>query len=330
MAYSQNPTPLWAGSPQTLLSAAGAVSYTVRTGDDNAVIYSGRAVSRPGANSVTVDIADIAADYCRQEMPAFQADLDHDSPEALLVKFNRPFLIQSTSPAVSRTVNFCADWSYRNDAPRLRFLSDPVLAVIPGGGVAIVSDLCVPATSAALKAGATTLATIPGLTASSPYNLLFPVAMLDATSVTVTCGTRSQTFSVDACLKNALYYVNAFGGWDCLPLANIVKGQDIFTRASVALDFVPSSVDPRSRRDFFVSSERTFQVQTPWLTDAQSARFSLHVPGTVLASFFHNGAFWPVTIDDTQIAADLTASSNGRVPVRHTLTLRLAQYRFRK
>ena len=328
MAYSSSPTALWAGSPQTILQTDGVVEYSVRTADDDVQIYAGRAVSRPGESFVSVDIADIAADYCRQEMPAFEAVNLYGDPDAQLVKFNRPFIIRTT--AADKTVNFLADWSYRNDAPRSRFLSDPVAAVLPANGVLIISDYYAPATTARISSGGTTLATITGLTAGTPYNLIFPLGSFSVSEVTVSCGGHNATFRVDGCMKAALYYVNAFGGWDCLPLDRIVRGMDHFQRESVALDFIPSRSDARSRRDFFVETSRTFQVRTHWLTDAQSERFSLNVPGTILASFFMDGHFYPVTIDDTEAAYNLTQSANGRVPVRHTLTLRLAQYRFRR
>lgn len=328
MAYSSSPTALWEGSPQTILQTAGIMNYTVKTGDDNAVIYAGRAVSRPGESNVVVDIADIAADYCRQEMPAFEAVNLYGDPDYHLVKFNRPFLLEATG--VSKTVNFIADWSYRDDAPRSRFLSDPVIAALPSLGVAIVSDYYVPATSAKIASGGSTLDTITGLTSGTPYNLIFPLNGRSISEATVSCGSHSFTFRVESCMKAALYYVNAFGGWDCLPLDPITRGTDAFRRESVSMDYIPSRTDSRSRRDFFVETSRTFQVRTPWLTDAQSERFSLHVPGTILASLFLDGHFYPVTVEDTEAAYNLTQSANGRVPVRHTLTLRLAQYRFRK
>lgn len=337
MAYSSNPVALWKGAPVTLQNSAGRVNFSVITQDDGAVVYTGRAVSRPGAASVVTDIADIAADYCRQTpipIPSFFLDQTYDRGTAFPGIFNRRFVVQVSGTTVtSINVDCIADWSYRYATPsRSGFLSDPVLNLVSPDQVLVFSHHYAPATSVALKQGGTTLESVTGLTASRPYNYAFPLARhsVGGTDIQVTSGSAAAAFKVLACPADVLYYVNAFGGWDSLVVAPMVKVSQEITRQAVTMDPDLAAYDERNRRDFLIETGQLFQVSTPWLTDTESDKFSLHVPGSPLLFLQHDGAVYPVTVEDTQLQAFLTQYTNGRRPVRYTINLRLAAYRFRK
>ena len=98
-----------------------------------------------------------------------------------------------------------------------------------------------------------------------------------ATSVTVSANTtgRSSTMTYDVvkpCARYALYYVNAYGGWDSLLTAGNDKRVDNYTRSTYKKVYSPSDLSDRGTVNYCNDIHRTISLVTDWLTDAQSAR----------------------------------------------------------
>lgn len=85
----------------------------------------------------------------------------------------------------------------------------------------------------------------------------------------------------DSCHPYALYYVNAYGGWDTLLLEGKCRRTDKYARAVFQPDYDNSS-DVVGRVNYRTDIKRTWEVWTGWLTDDEASRMH-HLFGTCMA-----------------------------------------------
>lgn len=328
MALGNNPSPIWQGVQKTLLNTAGAVSYTVSTETPAALIFSGKATNRPGETSVVVELFDILAPHLRQaSVPVNRVYFD-ETDELVPSNYARRFVLAYGGS--SENIDVVANYDYGKSA-----LVRPVTMDVVRGCPIVASKPYQPAGTIALKRGGSTIASLYN-SAARAVNVVFQtsdgIAAGDQLTIAWADGTTTGPFNIreDCALTHVLYYVNAGGGWDALPLRGLVKRTDEFSRETTE-NFRPlTSPDVPDRRICRVDAGVTWELHTGLLTDDESRVFSANVPNSPQAILFSRaeaGEQFAVEILDTSVPHGLTIATNGRRPVDYTLTVKLAQDR---
>ena len=297
----------------------GAAVYEIRKG--STVIYTGRAVADPDGNAV-VRINGICADHLGHALPAVDATalVPDTAGVATFTVYVGGVLVD--------TVTFWNDWSYdyHFDASAGGVTSDPVLPVI---------DTRMPLLLSLVRAG---VGIIPAPDFNSDFNsdfLIEQVQSLGPSTYVVAAGTMvagdSVTFGgmtwkvVGDCRRWALYYVNAYGGWDSLLLREHETQTDAYDRKTIRRYYNNDDRAARGTEDYHIDVTRRWTFRTDVLTDAQAARMH-HLIGTPLAYLYDldNADFIPVLVRDAECVYK-TFRNQGARRVAYDITLELAQ-----
>lgn len=318
-------TPIWKDTylnlddyvPGTPVSAA----FTIYD-DTPAQIYAGRAYRRPDG-SLRVRVNDICADYLAQSLP----DLDiggqfyTETPSA----FVRSFSYDNGAEAWS----FALDWSHDFDRVIGNVFSDPIDGVAVLGQPLVISiygssDLDVFDLSGELYDGI-----IAGETGVAE-NLVIPTGANAASIIDNATGAQLYKVRTDICADYALYYVNAFGGWDSLVVQGRARETDRYDRKTFTRDADNATPEAREGVEYYNGITRTWSLRTGWLSDAQSARMR-HLLGSTQVYLYElgTGRARPVvlTVDEGERK---TYRGEGAQLVSYTITARLAREIFRK
>lgn len=325
---------MYAGTRDYLSSASASIDVAVTDQVSGAVIFTGRLFRRPGETHIRPEFFDILANYVRQDdiLQALINSLAEESTAAV-GGFNRPFYFSG----FETTKHYFADYSYGRLSPGGRVLSDPV----PDHPTVHRS---LPLVASCLYTGAAEVKVLNGssvqeriaCTASAPVNAVTCGAYVygaEGDTLKLDFGASgspvlSPEFRiVDDCSGPVLYYVNAFGGWDWLMLRNRSRVTETYDRQSVGL---LTGTTGRARRDYRVAMGKRWELSTDWLNDAESLRFSVHVPGTPLAVLYDptEARMLPVTIVDGSMETERSVMK-GRSMVRYTISVELAADRVR-
>ena len=329
MALGNNPTPIWQGVQKTLRNTPGYEDFTVRTETPDALIFSGRATNRPGETSVVVELFDVLAPHLRQtRIPVHDVYLYEETALIVPSTISRRFLLEYGN--TSEPIDVCGNYDYGKSA-----LVRPVSREIPSGAPIVASLPYCPTGTIYLKKGATTKASIYN-SANQALSVLFQTTdgFDDGDELTIQWpgGTTSGPFKLvgDCSAKWVLYYVNAGGGWDALPIRGMVRRTDEFTRETTENFRRLNQPDVPDRRICRIDAGATWELHTGLLTDEESEIFSVNVPGTPMAILFSReaaGDEYAVSVADTSIAHALTVETNGRRPVDYVINVKLDQER---
>ena len=317
--------PIWKDYTVTL-GSADAYDFEIRL--DNAagqLIFSGRAYKRPGATNVEVRINDVCAAYLHTLLPdPMQAGVFDDDIQRTFVVLYETGGVWTTAD----TVDFYNDWSYDNGFdPATDKLPDPVLKKLDPRQMLLFSALPgATLTGTVYLAGGTTSAVSASLPNGGTY-------VLDLSSyikpVKVTLG--GITWEVaDFCRRFSAYYVNAYGGWDCLLLDGVDARADALTRHTTLKEYDNGDPSARGRKDYAIEYAPAWTLNTGILSDLESSRMHhlLESPQVYLYDFV-DGVFLPVVLTDVEDVRQ-TYRGNGRRPAQYTFTAQLAQERFRR
>lgn len=274
---------------------------------DGEVIFSGRAYLRPDEDTIKVKINDICADYLASSLPDFSQDFT-------LMDISRTFVVV-VGGAVVETVTFVNDWSY--DPTRVitadTLLSDPILPEldprqamiisVAGSGVVLSATLT-------FEDGSTIIRSItPGGSYNASFNWSYEkggtegpgVAVLDLSVysglVRVEVGGISYAVRQNGCARYAVYYINAYGGWDSLVLAH-GKRTDNLTRHTTKYDYDNSNPSNRGARDYSVEVSPSWELITDWLTRGDKMHHLLNSPLVYLYDL-EEQVFIPVNLENT-------------------------------
>lgn len=337
MAVGSSPSPIWQGYKKTLATNNLPVNYSVRVEDTNAVIFTGKAIPNPATFVTEVQLFDILAPYVKQK-PIDFVDFWGQEPTMEVAPFARRFVLAYGSQTTN--IDMYANWTYDDmisPSGNGYFLTEGVYGSVHPVGFPLVisSRYCTPGTIQLVRGDGTVLSSFnQALTAS--LNLIFPAHVLPSKGQTMRVRLADGTYSpyikmVDSCISPwALYYVNAYGGWDVMHLKGIMRRTDNFTREEHDIDYSRNALENASRRIHRIDMGATWELNTGNLTDQQAKRFSDHVPNTPLAFLVNrNGFAHPVSVADPEIQHAKTVENNSRRPASYTFTVRLQQDRVR-
>ena len=305
-------------------------------------IFSGRAYKRPGDADVTVRINDIVADYLAQALPNL-------APAGFTSFALAATVLTITGGITKDTTTFFNDWSYDTDFnPATMPLADPVLAELDPRQHLIFSTLPASSLTATLHyADGTTGTVVIQIARSADFNNDFNAdfslqetsasggaAVLDLSQfdglVAVTIGGMTYRVSDGPCHEWAVYYVNAYGGWDSLLLGGTTVRRDALVRHTTLQDYDNRDATARGRKDYAIEVTPAWTLRTDLLTDDQSSRMHhlLNSPEVYLSELA-TGKVWPVVLTDGG-ADRQTFKSNGHRPNQYTFNAELAQERYRR
>ena len=280
--------PITQDTPITFSGAGDTQAFSVSI--DGQEIYNGRLARKPGATSFTTYLNRIVKDYLSARI-----ELDKYTPLIEQPYYAREVTISPTPSTGKSKYKFYADYSY--DDGYVVVEDEACSSSMPLSHIIDYRQLLI-----------TSFVDLTGATQSN-------VALLDEVGNTVISGNgkKCATFVMQlnksnigrryevcdeyegrvlaaykcerTCADYALYYLNEHGGYDHLLLNGSVKRIDNLTRNTIVRD-VNNTTLAHGKRDISVSIQRTWELATDMLTDAQLS-LTHHVLGTPHA-YLHN------------------------------------------
>ena len=332
--------PIW---KDYLIAVSG--KYQVILADTGEVIYSGYASARPGEVTGEVKINDICADYLENVLPQLsQAEF---TDLGLPVEFTLQSWQNGAWVDVD-SVQFLNDWSYDYDYdPTIQGMSFPISNVLDvrmpivwtGYGVSQVDATIY------LRDGTTYQVIIPlEITAdfNDDYNddfaravrgagsgtaVFFPSEWGDVVKVVI----NDSTFILeDTCARYALYYANAYGGWDAFLIRGNTLEADNLTRYTREVVYDNRDIRNRGTYNYVNEIAKQFTFHTGWLTGDQGERMHHLINSTNVYMYdIARQQMIPVTIPTTTCEYK-TFKNQGNRLVNYTIQVQVAQNRIRR
>lgn len=291
-------------------------------GTTSNVIYTGIAHKMPGASSIQVRLNDIFADaLAEREDLNVAATFDTIEEEGIT---GATFYV--ISGGSTTTFEVIVDYSY---IPSVTCFSAPILPLIDTRMPFVASNLA--ATGGfkwAANAGGSTVETKGTLyRRASMSNILYKATYLRIEWL------YGPTFTFErkqTCADYAIYYINAFGGWDWLVLGGRCSIADNYTRTLTERVYNNNEALARGTVNWRNNIKRTYTLRTSLLTDAQSANMH-HLLGTTRAILFdlRTQEATPITITNSQCDYK-TLKGNGNRMSQYTITADVTQHHVRR
>ena len=314
--------PIW--KDKVIDLGAASVEFRITSGGNT--IYSGKAIARPGEANAKVRINDICADFLAHSLPTMT--------DRTFTSFGLPsFVVQKKSGgswSTVDTITFYNDWSYDYGFSGV-LISDPINGKVTADMFILYSKLNITSNIVATyhKSGGTTTNRTSSVS-PTPNNgtSAFDVG---AVSDTIKVVIGSLTYPVVAdCYKYALYYVNAYGGWDQI----LVEGTDLETdsmeRHIREQEYDNTNIQNRGRVNYVNEVTKSWTLNTGLLTDDEASRMHhlLNSPLVYLCEIAST-TFIPVVIT-TNTCEYKTYRNQGNRMFNYQLTIELAQNRIRR
>ena len=266
--------PIWKDYFITLFGGAAGkpVDFSVYCKDSP--IYTGRAFPRPGSNYPSIRVNEICADYLTRALPIVGNDY-----------YGAEFRV--TYNGLSSAFTMARDWSYEStftpgtDAPMF-----PVVPILhPGQYLPIWApegaytatlilrpaspgDFCNDFNDDFLYFGATSI-----VVTKSDLEGDFQFLDLSAYSNLAAVQVNGITYQVaDLCGGYVLYYINAYGGWDSIPVQGRTIRTDTITRYNREDVYSNGFYYNRGKENYVNEVEEKFKFVIGPLTTEQSAR----------------------------------------------------------
>lgn len=313
----------------TLSTSDSSIDYSIYP-EVGSQIFSGKAYKRPGASAISFNIGDICAPY-------LSSDLDFSNVANSLNKLDhvrQKFYVKNSGGVTIDTVEFSNDWSYDpKGTPTIA--SRPVKLKVDPRQVFMMSVYGISECTVTLVGGGQTLLPPPMSDANGVIAVnsrtMKQGATFGMTAVQVNVKSSDGESSsvlydvVSPCARYALYYVNAYGGWDSLLMTGNNKRVDNYTRATYKTVYSPADLSDRGTVNYRNDIERTISLVTDWLTDEESSRMH-HLFGStnVLLHDLVDDIIRPVTIA-AKSWTEKTFRNNGAKLVNYQIDVTIAQ-----
>lgn len=308
-------------------------------------IYQGTAYRKPGDSSIRIRINDICADWLAENLGLLD-DATLNNTELPLT-----FIVSYGTGEVS--IQFVNDWSY--DYARdiaVNRMSDPIdmradrrqplpftflspsytlRAYRKGEGSLNVTvsatDIPPDVKDTDFGRALRTTGRFTALIRELPSSPAVPFSDLDLIQV---YPTPVAYVLVDTCARYALYYVNAYGGWDTLVMDGTDMERDELTRHEASRVYDNTDRQNRGTVNYVNEVQKSWTLHTGYLTDEQSGRMH-HLLNSVQVYLYdmEEDAFLPVVLTGTSTEYK-TYRNQGRKLVSYEIQARLAQDRIRR
>lgn len=317
------------GAPVT---PGAGVAFSIYAVAQSATIYNGTAFPRPGEANAVVRINDICADYIAQYF------LTAPDPQLPAVA---EFQVYAGATLID-TAEFYNNWSYDplfdpdqdglnhpvvlTFAP-LQFIPVSILSGAPGTATITMQNGQIFTYTPVQVRGGDFADDFNEdfLQALQYFGDAYVIPMQDFPGAAkVEYGGRTWHAS-RACPRWVLYYGNAYGGWDALPVEGKATRTDALTRHTAGQAYDNRNTTGRGLRNYVNEIRPAWEFWTGWLTAGQSAR--MHNLLNATSVFLHDmesGIVRPVVLTNTA-----TEYKDGRL-VAYSINAQLAQDRIRR
>lgn len=314
--------PIW---KDKVIDLGGAsVEFRITIGGNT--IYSGKAIARPGEANAKVRINDICADFLAHSLPTIT--------DRTFTSFGLPsFVVQKKSGgswSTIDTITFLNDWSYDYGFSGV-LISDPISSKVTADMFILYSRINITSNIVATyhKTGGTTTNRTSSVSPIPNYGTsAFDVGAVSDTEKVVI---GSITYPVvKDCYKYALYYVNAYGGWDHLLVEGTDLEMDSLERHIREQEYDNTNIQNRGRVNYVNEVTKSWTLNTGLLTDVQASRMHhlINSPLVFLCEIAST-TFIPVVIT-TNTCEYKTYRNQGNRMFNYQLTIELAQNRIRR
>ena len=336
--------PIWKDYFVTL-GTGDSARFRIILQDLGQTIYTGTAYKRPGEENISVRINDICADYMQHTLPTL------DNATFTRLSFPLTFSVQTivNNRWTDRVImQFYNDWSYDYDYnPETMGMSFPISRKVDVNMPIVWTAYNTEMVRADIhyKNGTSSFVLIPVAISNdfnADYNQDFSQSTAAAGSGTAVFfpsqweNVRSielggVTFEiVDACAKYALYYVNAYGGWDALMLEGNSMETDSLKRYTREVVYDNNDIVNRGVHNYVNEITKQFRVTTGWLL-GDSGKMMHHLLNSTEVYLYDisEQQMIPVIIPSNS-SEYRTFKNNGNRLVRYELNLQVAQNRIRR
>lgn len=254
--------------------------YCVAKGE---VIYQGIAFPKPDATNAVIRINDICADYLHSYF------LVQDSPTMPARVTFRVYTTTGGSETLAASVEFYNDWSYDPlydpESDGMNFPAVRTFGAFEMIPLTLWDGDPSPATIY-MENGQTRSYTpvkmLAGADFDSDYNhdylrtmqyladsYVLPMSQFLGAARVVMNGITYLASKY--CPRYVLYYLNAYGGWDALPVEGKTRISDSVTHYTSEMVYDNAGVNRRGKENYVNELKHTYEFCTRWLTNEQSA-----------------------------------------------------------
>ncbi len=337
--------PIWKDYFVTL-GTSDSIYFRIRLTDTSAVIYSGKAYKRPGQSNIQVRINDICADYLENVLPTLsQAEF---SALSLPLSFQVQSSSNGSSWTTKDTIQFLDDWSYDYGYNASTMgMSFPINGRIDGRMPIVWTGVNVSQVTATIYfTDGSSSQVIIAVEISNDFNADFnadfarstrsagsgtavflPSAWSDVDRIVV----GQSTFKVVTdCARYALYYINAFGGWDCFLIEGNDLESDAIKRYTREVVYNNRDISNRGIQNYVNEITKQFTLHSGWLLDDQGERMHhlIDSPNVYLYDIA-SAEMIPVTIPTTSCEYR-TFKNQGNRLVNYAIQVQVAQNMVRR
>ena len=154
---------------------------------------------------------------------------------------------------------------------------------------------------------------------------------VDGKSGTVTNSLTEGNYNVLAdCGEYALYYLNAYGGWDALLIDGTVLKKSTITQYTTDRNYDNNKIEFEQMK-YINEIQDAYEINTGFLTDEQAANLSNNlIPSKeVYLHFLNEDKLIPVLITDTNVTYQTYQTNNLQMP-QYKINVKESQIKLRK
>lgn len=317
--------PIWKDYTVTLANTALSAGVQYRISQNTQVLYQGRAFARPGKNKIDAKINDVVADHIAATWGGWSA-----AGGAPAVVDVTPYITEVYDDDLDTWTQkdsavFVPDWSYDpNYDPDVDGHNFPVLLqAAPGQLIPVIVPPAAQVAVSIIKTDGTTVALDwEGEAEEFQLDWLDLANYPTAKSIVTDYG----TISVDACAQYILYYLNAYGYWDWLPITGKTDEADAVTHHNREVDYNNSTPYSRAKWNYANELKRQYTFRTSYLKEGESLKMHhlLNSPQVYLHDMA-DGVIRPLILTGSK-----TEYKRGAKLYQYTITAELAQTRERR
>lgn len=311
-----------------------SVDYEIRL-TDGTTIFSGRSYRRPNETSLQVKINDICADY----LESLHKDKLNLTEGFVSNDIAKEFRVFNSSGTLIKSVTFVNDWSYDYDRKDTGVLSDPINRIF---------DVRMPLMYSISKAQ-TILVEAQDTKAdfSIDFSSDFYIGN-DLNREVVAEGAGTLTLKniftekgdvkvggilytgLRTCNTHALYYINAYGGWDFLLLEGRTIEKDSYTRQEHQREYDNSDIADRGTKNQLNEVVKSYVLHTGWMKNNEAAKMH-HLLGSTDVYLYdlEKGRMIPVVITDNECKYKTFQNEDGKL-VEYEINVKVAKQMIRR
>lgn len=327
------------------LGSSDSIQYRILLHDVEYVIYTGKAYKKPGETNITVKVNDICADYIVNVLPTLS------QAEFTLLNLPLQFDVQKYASSTWTTVaspTFLNDWSYDYGYnPATMGLAFPINGKVDPRMPIVWTGYNVSQVNATIyyKDGTSSVVII-AVEISNDFNndfnydfahsvrsagsgtaVFLPSAWDNVDRIVI----NGITYRIEGtCCRYALYYLNAYGGWDCFLIEGNTLEADSLTRHMMEVEYDNTDIENRGIRNYVNEITKGFTFHSGWLLGEQGERMHhlLNSPNVYMYDMVLQQMI-PVTIPSTTCEYKNYKNQGNRL-VNYTIQVEVAQNRIRR